>query len=403
VTGAPALTLMPDSIDTSGRAALIYSEWLFGTGAGIARISPWRLSLMTVDKATYPGGSKERVRKAGNAVRLGVATKDDLAVIDLWRSSHRSVLNTFQAILRNRTRGKGILVAQRHKRKRTIFDKLHRFPTMQLPRMDDVAGCRLIFENIADLYKFREEFHNAHFNHKRRNEVDKYDYIKSPNIHTGYRGIHDVYEYDVNSAYSDKYKGLLIEIQYRTKFQHAWATCVEVVGFITENQPKFQQGDVRFTKILGLASEIIARVFEKSTSCYAQLDKKELIKQFLALDHEIGFINLLHSINTVDSEISSKKNMILVFSADGSLEVRAFRDSPEALRALFKLETEFPEKDVVLVRADTSEEIRIAFKNYFSDAKEFIELIGKGCERLAGKSVINHNAILGRHNEKRRR
>ena len=72
---------------------------------------------MTGTASTYPGGSKERVRKAGNNVRLGIASEEDLAVIDLWRTSHRAVLNTFQAILRNRTRGTGIFVAQRHKRR----------------------------------------------------------------------------------------------------------------------------------------------------------------------------------------------------------------------------------------------------------------------------------------------
>lgn len=114
----------------------------------------------------FPGGSKSRVNRAGDAVRAGQPSKEDLSVIDEWRAAHRAVLNTFQAILRNRTRGTGIVVAQRHKRKRTIFDKLTRLPGMQLSRMDDVAGCRLIFRNIKDLYSFRTEFHKARFNHK---------------------------------------------------------------------------------------------------------------------------------------------------------------------------------------------------------------------------------------------
>jgi putative GTP pyrophosphokinase len=99
----------------------------------------------------FPGGSKERVSKAGSAVRAGNASPEDLQVIDAWRAAHRSVLNTFQAILRNRTRGTKIIVAQRHKRRSTIFGKLKRFPKMQLSRMDDVAGCRLIFKNSKEL------------------------------------------------------------------------------------------------------------------------------------------------------------------------------------------------------------------------------------------------------------
>ncbi|MFA7524824.1 MAG: hypothetical protein WCY91_05520, partial [Acidithiobacillus sp.] len=116
----------------------------------------------------FPGGSKSRVNRAGNAVRDKTAEIEDYLVIEEWRAAHRSVLNTFQAILRNRTRDSKITVAQRHKRRSTIFDKLARFPEMQLARMDDVAGCRLIFQDIASLNKFRTNFHKARFHHKRK-------------------------------------------------------------------------------------------------------------------------------------------------------------------------------------------------------------------------------------------
>ena len=109
----------------------------------------------------FPGGSKERVSRAGDAVRSGIAREEDYEVIDTWRDAHRSVLNTFQAILRTRTKGTEIIVAQRHKRRTTIFGKLSRFPSMQLARMDDVAGCRLIFSNIEELYEFRSKLHEA--------------------------------------------------------------------------------------------------------------------------------------------------------------------------------------------------------------------------------------------------
>src|SRR5450830_563024 len=163
----------------------------------------------------FPGGSKSRVNAAGYSIRDQRASLEDMHAIDEWRAAHRIVLNTFQASLRSRTRGKQIIVAQRHKRKNTIFGKLMRLPKMELSRMDDVAGCRLIFRSIEELYEFRESFHKARFNHKRKNESDKYDYIKRPK-QTGYRGIHDVYSYDVRSKNGDQYRGLLLEIQYRT-------------------------------------------------------------------------------------------------------------------------------------------------------------------------------------------
>ena len=110
---------------------------------------------------SFPGGSKKRVNKAGDRIAAGEHSAEDISVIDEWRSAHKAVLNTFQASLRNRTRGTKIVVAQRHKRKNTIVDKLQRFPGMKLARMDDVAGCRLIFSDIQGLDRFREKFHRA--------------------------------------------------------------------------------------------------------------------------------------------------------------------------------------------------------------------------------------------------
>ncbi len=210
----------------------------------------------TAVATVYPGGSKSRVNRAGDAIRGNRASDEDLAVVEEWRAAHRPVLNTFQAILRNRTRGSEIAVAQRHKRKRTIFDKLNRFPKMELARMDDVAGCRLIFKDCGSLNAFRLRFHKARFNHRRRGEVDKYDYLKAPKK-TGYRGIHDVYEYDVRSEGGKSLTGLYVEIQYRTLVQHAWATAVELIGFVTESQPKFQKGNRDYEVAMAFASEIL--------------------------------------------------------------------------------------------------------------------------------------------------
>lgn len=347
------------------------------------------------DTATYPGGSKSRVNRAGDNLRAGTPTAEDFAVVEAWRAAHRAVLNTFQAILRNRTRGSSITVAQRHKRKRTIFDKLRRLPGMQLSRMDDVAGCRLIFKSIKDLYGFRGHFHQARFNHTRRNDLDKYDYIKKPKL-TGYRGIHDVYEYDVQSDVGKALAGLYVEIQYRTLVQHAWATAVELIGFVTESQPKFQKGDKRYEQALALASEILARAFEKSKGPFPDLDDREVVRQFVALDHELGLLRTLRGLNAADKAVTEDRNAILIFSTAGDLEVQTYRDATDALQALFGLEKRFPDRDIVLVRADTSDEVRLAFRNYFSDARDFIRLVEDGCAKLTGGGRLRRRGSKAR-------
>ncbi|MDG1580542.1 RelA/SpoT domain-containing protein [Pseudomonas sp. GOM6] len=349
---------------------------------------------MDEDKPTYPGGSKSRVNKAGARVRSTEANNEDLLTIETWRAAHRPVLNTFQAILRNRTRGTKIAVAQRHKRRNTIFGKLFRLPKMELSRMDDIAGCRLIFPTCEELYKFRKAFHSARFKHKRRNETDKYDYIKNPK-NTGYRGIHDVYEYDVNSPAGNHLRGLYVEIQYRTHIQHAWATAVEVIGFITESQPKFQEGDDRYQHAMALASEVLARAHESNKGPLPELTDKELVNSFIELDKSLALMNMLRGLSAADKDVKSNRNTILLFSKSGDLQIKTYRDATEALRELFELEKSFPDHDIVLVRADSSEEVKFAYKNYFSDARDFITLMESGLQKLSGKRVLKSKKLIG--------
>lgn len=355
----------------------------------------------SVDPPVFPGGSRTRVNRAGEAIRNGKSTEEDFSVLDEWRAAHRAVLNTFQAILRVRTRNTDIAVAQRHKRKSTIMGKLKRYQWMQLSRMDDVAGCRLIFKNINDLYGFRKAFHGARFHHELLNEMDKYDYIKKPKA-TGYRGVHDVYLYNVNSAVGRPFKGLLVEIQYRTLIQHAWATSVEVIGFITESQPKFQAGDLRYERAMALASEILARVYEHANGPFPDMADRDVVREFLTVEAEVGLMQTLRGLNVANTEISSNRNAILIFNTSGDLEVKTFRDATDALNALFTLEREMPGRDIVLVRADTTDQVRLAFRNYFSDAQDFIRLIDQGCERLAGVQPVRRTKTSGVRDKSRR-
>lgn len=187
---------------------------------------------------TFPGGSKSRVNAAGDAIRRGLETSEDLEVIEEWRSAHTAVINTFQALLRNRAKTLGAEVVQRLKRKATIFDKLRRHAGMDLARMDDVAGCRVIFRDMASLRAFRQSLHAARFAHRLRNDPDKYNYFKHPKP-DGYRGIHDIYAYEVSSEEGRHLKGLNLELQYRTLTQHTRSTTVEILSHVTGHEPKY--------------------------------------------------------------------------------------------------------------------------------------------------------------------
>jgi putative GTP pyrophosphokinase len=333
-----------------------------------------------------PWGSKGAVNRAGEALRgAGPLNPESAAALENWRASHSAVLNTFQAILRGRTRGKGIVVAQRLKRRNTIIDKLSREPKMQLSRMDDVAGCRLIFADIAELRDFRAKLLQAKFAHKRKNDIDKYDYILSPKP-SGYRGVHDIYEYNVSSKQGARFKGLMLELQYRTKSQHAWATAVEVVTQMTDFQPKFNRGGEAGIIFFQFASEIIARTLEGKTSCFPNMTDRQVVKGFEKADNEAQMMRFLYSLNVLH-DYSEGGHLVLQYENSGGLKIHNFDKVSAATKALFQLEKDHPQDNVVLVQADTFEQIRSAYRNYFSDATEFLVAMETGSLSLSG--VLN--------------
>ncbi|MBM4207431.1 MAG: hypothetical protein FJ190_05235 [Gammaproteobacteria bacterium] len=126
---------------------------------------------------------------------------------------------------------------------------------------------------------------------------------------------------------------------------------------------------------MALASEILARTYENVNGPYPDKTNSDLINEFQQLDRELHLVETLTGLNIVETESTKNKNSILIFRENGELEIRSFREATDALKELLEIEKENPNLDVVLVKADTNEEIRMAFRNYFSDAQDFIRLL----------------------------
>jgi putative GTP pyrophosphokinase len=333
-----------------------------------------------------PEYTRSRVDRAGENIRNGSESHEDLVVLDNWRASHAYILNTFQANLRSRSKDKKIIVAQRLKRGPTILDKLRRQNSMSLSRMHDIAGCRVIFQNISELSQFRKSFHNSRFRHELLSG-ERYKYIDNPKD-TGYRGIHDVYKYNVSSKTGVLWNGLRIELQYRTIFQHAWATAVEVTDIITTNRIKFDQTDARHKLFFQLASEIIARAFESLKSCFPKLLDSELVSQFNQTEETIRLLQTFSNLKLVQRERFSSKITLLIFYLNEDinkqyLEIESFGNIKKAILRYSELEHKLSGRaDIVLVKGDDEKSIRDAFRNYFQDTHDFVNYINEGCTKL---------------------
>lgn len=101
------------------------------------------------------------------------------------------------------------VVAERRKRLPTIIDKLKRHPTMSVTTMQDLGGCRVVFETVAEVDELVAILVNSP---RTKNRVQKvHDYLRDgPGPRSsGYRGVHLVYEY---GASKKEYHGLRIEL-----------------------------------------------------------------------------------------------------------------------------------------------------------------------------------------------
>ena len=305
-------------------------------------------------------------------------------VIENWRAAHAQLLNTFKQILYNRVRKTPSFLVQRLKRRPTIIDKLSRDPStsVRLSQMQDIAGCRVIVDNLDHLYQFKKLMDEGQFNHELKYEKD---YIKEPKS-DGYRGIHQIYQYQVeprkgHASEHQPWNGMRVEIQYRTVSQHIWATAVETAGLLTTNNPKFKQGSKSFVDFFAVCSEMIARYAENSNSCMKSATNSHLIDEFNRLNAETHVIDIFENVNAQVTGDKFDKTSILIFHSEDSeggsrVEVRSYDSINVGIRDYNILEREFSGKaDLVLVKADAQENMRSAYRNYFADTTDFVQTI----------------------------
>ena len=200
----------------------------------------------------------------GQINRVGKILKDDGVIDDKskevlknFREIHQYPLHLFRNTIDRKLtklaiRKNSYLVSQRLKRISSIICKLKIQHSMELARMNDVAGLRVVVGSVKEVYSLREEFIKLASHGKFTFTLigKGKDYISNPKD-SGYMGIHLIYKYEKNIP---KESQCLIEIQIRSKIQHSWATAVEVLGTYKKEALKQSIGE---KKILELLKNII--------------------------------------------------------------------------------------------------------------------------------------------------
>lgn len=347
-----------------------------------------------------PPSSKRAVNRAGERIASGEGANDDTLLVDQWRASHAYVLNTFQIFFKRRVAeyDKDIEFAQRLKRRNTIIDKLQRRTDTgekligDVTSMQDFAGCRLIFPDIDKLNTFREFLHSSEKMRsvfhvlKHPENADKYNYIENPKW-TGYRGVHEIFvhrprPHRKGEDVAKPWRNLLCEIQYRTRIQHAWATALEISDFLDGERTKFALPEAQANPrvlFFRLVSELLARYHENAERALPEFTIKELRDQIRDLDGQLGIMGRLRAMRAVEEFHQLKRHNVLnvVKGLDGEprLEVFVFSNAAAAIEKSQELESSVESLNAVYVASDRPSELRRAYKNYFNDPLDFVELL----------------------------
>lgn len=201
--------------------------------------------------------SKTQVDQLGDRLRKEKTEEDDLRRLDAYRRSFAEAYEEAVATIRNAT---GLEPTGRPAKSTTsIIEKLRR-ETIRLSQMQDIAGCRLVVEDVLAQNQVIELLKGALPN---ATIVDRRTY---PSY--GYRAVHII----------ATVRNRPIEIQVRTELQHLWAQFSEKLSDVLGPNIKYGGGSREARKYLRFVSKLISRSERLDLLPVAQEQAKEFAR-----------------------------------------------------------------------------------------------------------------------------
>ena len=347
---------------------------------------PAAVEMMVQDRPEY---SRTQVNAAGATLIDPANSLTDLrrarAIVNNWRATHSLPLDRIRMELQARVAplGKEALVAQRLKRLSSIDAKLRRFRNMNLARMQDVGGCRAVLPSVDDVRRVARCYADRPSRHR---VVHTDDYVTHPRA-SGYRGIHLVSRFQPGEAHEADYAGMRIEIQLRSRLQHAWAAAVETVGTFSGQALKSSEGDEGWLRFFALMASEIA-FSEECPLVPDTADSRDILRREIAaaagtLDAVARLERYRRTLKVLEGHVRNGQaeyfHIVAESWPDGTARVRwneyAGDEREEAIRAFEEVEAaigHFPGAETVLVRVASVDSLRSAYPSYFADTREFV-------------------------------
>ncbi len=322
--------------------------------------------------------SRGRVNRAGKTLAEGGGDpespghREDLDVLNDWRAAHGFPLDGAHDRLRALAArvSDDAIVSQRLKTTPSILSKLRRFPRMQLARMQDLGGCRAVLDTVEQV----RELHEAHLSSdSERQLVRSIDYIDRPKP-SGYRGVHLIYRHRGEDAFA----GLMIEVQLRSRLQHAWATAVETAGAFLQHALKFGEGEAEWLRFFALAGSALALEEGGTPGPDAPSTRSALLREVREHAARLDVVARLREYGRLIRDMSTFRRIGAHYfllerrpAERTTLVVPYEKDELEAASADY-LAFEEEGRDIVLVSTDSLEDVRRAYPNYWLDARHFL-------------------------------
>jgi putative GTP pyrophosphokinase len=185
--------------------------------------------------------SKTQIDLLGDRLRKGRVSDDDLGRLDDYRATFAEAYEEIVTAVRASTQLEP--TGRPAKSTTSIIEKLRR-ETIRLSQMQDIAGCRLVVEDIVGQDQVVEELRTVFA------KVVVADRRKRPSY--GYRAVHVI----------ATARNRPIEVQVRTELQHLWAQLSERLSDAFDPAIKYGGGSPQHQTLLSNASELIEKLEE---------------------------------------------------------------------------------------------------------------------------------------------
>ncbi len=344
---------------------------------------------------TSPLYTRRRINLAAKSLpvaELWTTERDHaLQIVSNWRSSHSYPLQVIKMTLLKRSRqiDPQAIVAQRLKRLPSIELKLSRNSHMQLTQMQDIAGCRAVSSKVSDVEQLAGVYRQSDAKNPfgRPELIETYDYLRCPKV-DGYRSLHLVYKYRSKAKQNQVFDGLRVEIQLRSKLQHAWATAVETVSTFTGDPLKSKASDMNqeWIRFFALMSSAIALREKRPLVPDTPDQRASLIRELKSYAENLRVDELLTGWGTaaqwIDTNaVPNASFFLLTLDSDKRMvNIKSYLKGAESSANSDYLASEKENENnsqiqTVLVSVDSLTALRAAYPNYHLDTSAFISVL----------------------------